>query len=71
MISKFTFAEQNFNLFDLAINEHIAARIDVPSHFSDDGASVDETPIGDLVIPLCVVDIAARGEPMTTHRCPR
>lgn len=62
MVSKFTFAEHGFNLFDLAINEHTATHLDAPLHFSDDGASVDEIPVSDLVIPLCVVDIAERAD---------
>ncbi len=57
---QFNFAEHGFNLFNLTINEHTATHIDAPLHFSADGASVDEIPVSDLVVPLCVVDIAAR-----------
>lgn len=60
MTSKFNFAEHGFNLFDLSINEHTATHIDAPLHFSADGTSVDEIPVSDLVVPLCVIDIAAR-----------
>ncbi|MCC1494842.1 cyclase family protein [Cognatishimia sp. F0-27] len=56
----FNFAEHGFNLLDLTIREHTATHLDAPLHFSADGASVDEIPIGDLVVPLCVIDIAAR-----------
>lgn len=56
----FNFAEHGFNLFNLTINEHTGTHIDAPLHFSADGASVDEIPVGQLVAPLCVVDIAAK-----------
>jgi kynurenine formamidase len=56
----FNFADNGFNLFNLTINEHTGTHIDAPLHFSADGTSVDEIALGDLVVPLCVVDIAAR-----------
>jgi AhpD family alkylhydroperoxidase len=49
-----------YNLYSLTINEHTGTHLDAPLHFSADGASVDELPVGDLVIPLCIVDIRAR-----------
>lgn len=58
----FNFADNGFNLFNLTVNEHTGTHIDAPLHFSADGASVDEIPVGDLVAPLCVIDIAARAE---------
>ncbi len=56
----FNFAEHGLNLMTLTVNEHTGTHVDAPLHFSADGASVDEIPVGDLVAPLCVVDIAAR-----------
>ena len=56
----FNFAESGFNLFNLTINEHTGTHIDAPLHFSADGTSVDEIAVGDLIAPLCVIDIAAR-----------
>ncbi|MCG6904546.1 MAG: cyclase family protein [Rhodobacter sp.] len=58
----FNFAEHGFNLFNLTINEHTGTHVDAPLHFSADGQSVDEIPVGNLVVPLCVVDIAAKAE---------
>ena len=62
---KFNFKEHGFNLFELTINEHTGTHIDAPLHFSADGNSVDEIPVGDLVVPLCVIHIheAAAGNP--------
>lgn len=60
MTQKFNFADNGFNLFDLAINEHTGTHIDAPLHFSADGAAVNEIPVSSLIAPLCVVDIAAR-----------
>ena len=56
----FNFAESGFNLFSLTLNEHTGTHIDAPLHFSADGQSVDEIPVENLVVPLCVIDIAAR-----------
>ncbi len=56
----FNFADNGFNLFNLAVNEHTGTHIDAPLHFSADGQSVDEIPVSNLVCPLCVIDIAAR-----------
>ena len=53
----YNFAQHGFNLMQLSINEHTATHLDAPLHFSADGASVDEIPVTDLVIPLCVIHI--------------
>ncbi|MEM9873059.1 MAG: cyclase family protein [Pseudomonadota bacterium] len=58
----FTFAENGFNLLQLSVNEHTGTHIDAPLHFSADGQSVTEIPVENLVVPLCVVDIAAKAE---------
>ena len=60
MEQNFNYAEHKFNLMTLTVNEHTGTHVDAPLHFSADGASVDEIAVGDLVAPLCVVDIAAR-----------
>lgn len=57
MDQAFNFAEHGFNLYNLSINEHTATHLDAPLHFSADGASVDEIPVSDLVIPLAVIHI--------------
>ena len=62
MTQQFAFASDGFNLFDLTINEHTGTHIDAPFHFSADGASVDQIAVGQLVVPLCVVDIRAKAE---------
>ena len=56
----FNFAEHGFNLFQLSVNEHTGTHIDAPLHFSADGQSVDEIPAENFVVPLCIVDIAAK-----------
>ncbi|MEL7261561.1 MAG: cyclase family protein [Pseudomonadota bacterium] len=58
----FTFAEHGFNLLQLSVNEHTGTHIDAPLHFSADGQSVDEVPVENLVIPLCVIDIAGKAQ---------
>ncbi|MEM6711766.1 MAG: cyclase family protein [Pseudomonadota bacterium] len=53
----FNFADNGFNLFNLAVNEHTGTHIDAPLHFSADGEAVDEIPVESLVVPLCVIDV--------------
>ena len=60
MEQKFNFADNGFNLFELTLNEHTATHIDAPLHFSADGNSVDEIPVSDLVVPLCMIHIHER-----------
>ena len=54
---KFNYEEHKFNLFQLDINEHTGTHIDAPLHFSADGQAVNEVPVENLVVPLCVVHI--------------
>ncbi|MGB3407465.1 MAG: cyclase family protein [Jannaschia sp.] len=58
----FDFPANGFNLFNLTINEHTGTHIDAPLHFSADGASVDQIALGNLIVPLCVVDIREKAE---------
>jgi len=44
----------------LSLVEHTGTHIDVPRHFSDSGASLGQIPIGDLVVPLAVLDLRER-----------
>ncbi|MCM2454049.1 cyclase family protein [Rhizobium sp. CG4] len=54
---KFNYAEHKFNLFELRVNEHTGTHVDAPLHFSENGTSVAEIPVGNLVVPLAVIDI--------------
>lgn len=62
MDKKFDFAKDGFNLYELRVNEHTGTHMDAPLHFSADGISVAEIPVGDLVVPLCVVDIRGKAD---------
>jgi len=53
-------AAVGMNLNRLSLVEHTGTHIDAPRHFSNQGASLGEIPIGDLVVPLAVVDLKAR-----------
>lgn len=57
---KFNWAEHKFNLFELRVNEHTGTHVDAPLHFSENGQSVAEIPIGNLICPLCVIDVKAK-----------
>lgn len=62
MEQKFNFAENGFNLMSLTVNEHTGTHMDAPLHFSADGQAVNEIPVENLVVPLCVIDIAGKAE---------
>ncbi|WP_421580285.1 cyclase family protein, partial [Shinella sp. M31] len=59
---KFNYKEHKFNLFELRVNEHTGTHLDAPLHFSEDGTSVAEIPVSDLVVPLAVIDIRAKAD---------
>ena len=54
------FAEHGFNARRYSMVEHCGTHIDAPLHFSADGASADEIPLDDLVLPLAVIDVRAK-----------
>lgn len=56
------FKEHGYNLYNLKINEHIGTHMDAPIHFSEDGATVDEITVENLIVPVCVIDISSRAE---------
>ena len=57
---KFNWNEHKFNLFELRVNEHTGTHMDAPLHFSENGQSVAEVPVENLVCPLCVIDVKAK-----------
>jgi len=60
MQRQFNFREHGFNLFWWRIVEHAGTHLDAPIHFSADGATVDAIPAEQFVVPLVVVDVAAK-----------
>jgi kynurenine formamidase len=42
------------------IHEHLGTQIDAPSHFFQDGISLERLPVASLVVPLVVIDVSAR-----------
>lgn len=56
------FEQDGLNMKRWSIVEHTGTHMDAPLHFSADGQSADEVPVDRLVVPLAVVDIAARAE---------
>lgn len=60
MDKKFDFGKDGFNLYEMTVNEHTGTHMDAPLHFSADGASVDAIPVGQLIVPLAIVDIRSK-----------
>lgn len=52
-----SFHDNGYNVLELTVNEHTGTHMDAPLHFSEDGLSVAEIAVENLVCPLCVVDI--------------
>lgn len=55
-----SFARNGINIDTLTLTEHVGTHIDAPLHFSQDGRSVNEIPLTELIVPLCVIDIRER-----------
>jgi kynurenine formamidase len=53
----FTFEQNGFNMFRWRLVEHTGTHMDAPFHFSPNGMSADQIPLGMLIVPLVVVDI--------------
>ncbi len=60
MTSLFNYDEHKFNINEWRFNEHTGTHLDAPLHFSADGKSVSEIPVGDLICPLAIIDIRAK-----------
>lgn len=52
-----TWEKDKVNLNRWTLMEHTGTHMDAPIHFSEDGMSVDMIPIGDLIVPLAIIDI--------------
>ena len=55
-----TFAENGFNTRRYHMTEHCGTHIDAPIHFAAEGATADEIPLDELILPLAVVDVRAK-----------
>jgi kynurenine formamidase len=51
-----------YNMGRWHLIEHSGTHIDAPLHFANGGLAVDQIPLEQLVLPLCVVDIRARAD---------
>jgi kynurenine formamidase len=56
------FSRDRCNVKRWTVREHMGTHVDAPLHFSAGGASIDDVPIEDLVVPLVVIDISARAQ---------
>jgi len=57
---KFDFKKDGFNLYWWRIIEHAGTHLDAPIHFSEAGMTADKLSTDTLVVPLAVVDVAAK-----------
>lgn len=57
-----TFENDGYFMQRWLLVEHTGTHMDAPIHFSAEGRPADEIPVDQLVVPLAVVDIAARAE---------
>jgi kynurenine formamidase len=60
MDKKFDLKKDGFNLYWWRIVEHAGTHLDAPIHFSEAGATAEKIPADTLVVPLAVVDVAAK-----------
>lgn len=57
-----TLAADGFNELEWQLVEHTGTHLDAPFHFSAGGLTADTIPIDNLVVPLAIIDIAAKAE---------
>jgi kynurenine formamidase len=57
---KFDLKKDGYNLYWWRLVEHAGTHLDAPIHFSDTGASVEKLATETLVVPLAVIDVAAK-----------
>jgi kynurenine formamidase len=60
MQKQFDFKKDGFNLYWWRIIEHAGTHVDAPIHFSENGATAEKIPAEQLVVPLAVIDVAAK-----------
>jgi kynurenine formamidase len=60
MDKKFDLKKDGFNLYWWRIVEHAGTHLDAPIHFSEAGATAEKISADTLVVPLAVVDVAAK-----------
>ena len=60
MEKKFDIKKDGFNLYWWRIIEHAGTHLDAPIHFSEAGATAEKIAAETLVVPLAVVDVAAK-----------
>src|SRR5262245_20374005 len=60
MEKKFDIKKDGFNLYWWRIIEHAGTHMDAPIHFSEAGSTVEKIAGENLVVPLAVVDVAAK-----------
>ena len=55
-----SFESDGYNMYRWHLVEHTGTHLDAPIHFAADGASADELALGQLVVPLAVIDVTAQ-----------
>src|SRR5262245_51037477 len=60
MEKQFDIKKDGFNLYWWRIVEHAGTHLDAPIHFSEAGATAEKIPADTLVVPLAVIDVAAK-----------
>jgi kynurenine formamidase len=60
MEKKFDLKKDGFNLFWWRIIEHAGTHLDAPIHFSEAGITAEKITAETLVVPLAVIDVAAK-----------
>jgi kynurenine formamidase len=54
------FKKDGYNLYEWTLLEHSGTHMDAPLHFSADGPGPESLPVEQLVVPLAVINVAAK-----------
>src|SRR5262245_19324039 len=52
-----SFKSDGYNMYEWTVLEHSGTHMDAPIHFAEKGDGPDTLPVGQLVVPLAVVDV--------------
>jgi kynurenine formamidase len=56
----YRFAAEGFNAETLTLNTHTGTHVDVPFHFDDAGATIDQVPLEAFAAPAVFIDLRSR-----------
>ena len=58
----YTYKKDGFYCNKVTLVEHYGTHMGAPAHFVEGGETIDEIPVNELIMPLCVIDVEEKCE---------